>query len=89
MSEWDHPSDEIVAEPNADECAKLLEGGWEILLFKNRLGSYSAVVKHPNEKKFDVDNERLITDDFTPSRVLHRITEKALFNRYVQWKADL
>ena len=54
----------------ADECMKLLDNGWVILLSKNRLGTYTATAKRSGAaSRFD-------TDDFTPSQALYRLTEK-------------
>lgn len=61
----------------ADECKKLLDNDWTITLYRNELGSYSAVASRPNEDPLDAqENENQITDDFEPSQVLYRLTEK-------------
>lgn len=61
----------------ADDCMKLLDAGHHVLLFKNGLGSYTGLVlkagQSPNEAT-EIDNQ--ITDDFTPSQCLYRLTEK-------------
>lgn len=67
---------------NADECKKLLDNGWGIVLYKNQLGSYTAcavIPKHMDDihgavKKYN----DLLTDDFEPSQALYRLTEKVL-----------
>jgi hypothetical protein len=60
-----------------DEFMKLLDNGWRVTLFKNQLGSYTAKAKHvPTSRK-------VITDDFTPSKALYRLTEKAITGRIV------
>lgn len=61
----------------ADDCMKLLDNGWQLTIFKNRLGSYTATAKHPNGRTE-------ITDDFSPSKVLYRLTEKVTTGRIVQ-----
>jgi hypothetical protein len=56
----------------ADECKKLLDNGWHIRLFKNELGSYTGIA---------TDKTRQVTtDDFEPSQVLYRLTEKVYGN---------
>ena len=61
---------------NADECKKLLDNGWEIRLYRNRMGSYSAEA-FPHKPGIQNIVE---TDDFEPSQALYRITEKVLGN---------
>ena len=58
----------------ADECKKLLDNGWHIMLFRNRLGSYTAraiTMERITKHKASID-----TDDFEPSQALYRLTEK-------------
>lgn len=57
----------------ADDCMKLLDNGWAIRLFRNQLGSYTAVAKNdsPDHKPRYVE-----TDDFIPSQALYRLVEK-------------
>jgi hypothetical protein len=57
---------------NADNCMKLLDNGWTIQMYRNGLGSYTAVAIGQNEK--------MLTDDFTPSQALYRLTEKVFGN---------
>lgn len=59
----------------ADDCMKLLDAGWGILLYRNDLGSYTA------EARRDGDHEPMITDDFLPSQALYRLTEKVTTGR--------
>ncbi len=59
----------------ADECKKILDNGWNIQLWANPLGSYSA--RAMNDHGTVVD-----TDDFEPSAALYRLTEK-VFGRIV------
>ena len=59
----------------ADECKKLLDSGWRIQLFRNDLGSYTARCKKTGEPEVG-----FITDDFEPSQVLYRLTEKVFGN---------
>ena len=81
----------------ADECQKMLDNGWTIQLYRNSLGSYTAAAIHPRAQEMLneagpfgevddeieelLDNDRFITDDFTPSKALRRLTEKAIFGR--------
>ena len=70
--------------PNADECRKLLDNGWGVWLFCNELGSYTAVAcKESEALEAAMDNDAQITDDITPSKALHRLTEKLVFGRIV------
>lgn len=65
----------------ADECKKLLDNGWEILLFRNQLGSYTARTRvqtynrKRNPKKPTI-YKVFETDDFEPSQALYRLAEK-------------
>ncbi len=62
---------------SADDIQKLLDNKWRVLLFKNDIGSYSAVACSPRlTMREAIDDEALITDDFTPSQALHRLAEK-------------
>lgn len=54
----------------ADECKRLLDAGWEIRLFANQIGSYTA------QGRCRETGAREITDDFTPSKALYRLTLK-------------
>lgn len=69
---------------NADECKKLLDNGWSVVLFKNGLGSYTAVAvpkaKQQRLLRAIPRPEKRLTDDFEPSQVLYRVTEKVLGN---------
>ena len=71
--------------PNAtDDCMKLLDNGWAIGIFKNGLGSYTAYAYRDNGKSKRRPTssyglpENQVTDDFTPSQALYRLTEKVL-----------
>ncbi len=72
---------------SADECKKLLDNGWGIAMFRNDLGSYTAVAVTPREcnafDSFIVDNDAHLTDDFEPSQALYRLTEKVLCDNIV------
>lgn len=59
---------------NADECKRLLDNGWEVRLFRNALGSYTAQAMHGRTGK------RFIADDFEPLQALYRLTEKVFGN---------
>lgn len=63
-----------------DSCAKLLDNGWSITLFKNEIGTYSAVATKGDEDDIDELSEGRITDDFTPSKAVCRLTEKMFGN---------
>ena len=60
----------------ADDTAKLLDNDWRVRLFRNALGSYTAVAVSSHAER------RVETDDFTPSKALYRLTEK-VFGRIV------
>jgi hypothetical protein len=61
----------------ADEAKKLLDNKWTITLFKNDLGTYTAIASKPGEHIADAqENDSQITDDFEPSQALYRLTEK-------------
>lgn len=80
----------------ADESKKLLDNGWTIILYKNEMGSYSAVACCQEEddevgnaildiiglEDGDEVSNIVITDDFEPSQSLYRLTEK-VFGRIV------
>jgi hypothetical protein len=55
----------------ADECIKLLDNGWCVTMYKNAMGSYTA-----RAASFAEPDVLVETDDFTPSQVLYRLTEK-------------
>lgn len=57
-----------------DECMKLLDNGWNVMLYKNQLGSYTASARNKSSGRHEV------TDDFTPSKALYRLTEKVFGN---------
>jgi len=75
----------------ADDAMKVLDNGWGIVLFKNGLGSYTAVAvelvegeeagSHQLTQLADSDGRTVITDDFTPSQVLYRLAEKVATGR--------
>lgn len=63
-----------------DEAAeKLLDNGWSIKLYRNQLGSYTARAQR-KDRKVEAKGS-FITDDFTPSKAIIRLTEKVLFGR--------
>jgi hypothetical protein len=76
----------------ADDVKKLLDRGDAVILYRNQLGSYTAVTitssERPGRRRqlallladMPVDGPH-ITDDFTPSRALYRLTEKATTGR--------
>jgi hypothetical protein len=64
-----------------DECKKLLDNNWNILLFRNTFGSYSACAFRDGETIEDaMEKESQLTDDFEPSSALYRLTEKMFGN---------
>jgi hypothetical protein len=67
----------------ADECRRLLDNGWEIKLWRNPLGSYTARARIPMYNTDRNPEEATIykavtTDDFEPSQALYRVTKKCL-----------
>jgi hypothetical protein len=64
----------------ADDVTKLLDNGWHVMLYKNQLDSYTASARHRSSGRHE------ITDDFTPSKALYRLTEKAITGRIVDSK---
>ncbi len=63
----------------ADECKKLLDNGHTIVLFKNELGSYTAL-DFAAGVDLDLPQHSEVTDDFEPSQALYRLTEKVFGN---------
>lgn len=66
----------------ADDVMKLLDNQYSVVLFKNQLGSYTAVACKGVQsvaKALSIDRQN--TDDFTPSQALYRLTEKVLTGR--------
>ncbi len=57
---------------NADASIRLLDNGWRVLLYKNQLGTYTAVAKR--------GDRRFVVDDATPSQSMYRLAEKAIGN---------
>ncbi len=72
----------MLSEPNkADDCMKILDNGHIVILFRSDMGSYTALALSQEEcYQFNdlVESvaEGRITDDFTPSQALYRLTEK-------------
>lgn len=66
----------------ANDCAKLLDSGFTIQIFKNDIGSYTAVACKGDELLYDAqEDDSRITDDFTPAKALYRLTEKVTTGR--------
>lgn len=71
----------------ANDCMKLLDNRTAILLFRNQLQSYTAVALRDGNfgeamcivDRMD-DTDPCITEDFTPEKVLYRLTEKQFGN---------
>jgi hypothetical protein len=70
---------------SGDEVAKLLDDGYWVVIYHNRLGSFTAVALGESESDTindvrecieDIDDESRITDDFTPTKALARLAEK-------------
>lgn len=71
----------------ADDCKKLLDNGAYVVLYRNGLGSYTAVCLREGlaGEVQDVidrtpDDGPHITDDWEPSKALYRLTEKQFGN---------
>jgi hypothetical protein len=65
----------------ADDIRKVLDSGRSVMLYRNSLGSYTAIVignEAPINQIIEEasDTGRDITDDFTPSQALYRLAEK-------------
>lgn len=71
----------------SDECKRLLDNGWAIVLFKSELGDYSAAAigRSTNADKrarkviglaVEAMPESQITSDFEPSKSLAALPEK-------------
>lgn len=76
----------------SDQIVKLLDRDETIVLFKNQLGTYTAAVIR--ESLADISEEisempDLVlthTDDFTPGKALHRLSEKMFrTGEYANW----
>ncbi len=66
----------------ADDVQKLLDSGWAVMLYANQMGSYTAVaMKSGQSPEEAIEIDRQITDDFTPSQALYRLTEKVTTGR--------
>lgn len=67
-----------------NDVVKLLDNDWSVMLFRNDLGSYTAVAIMPEQSVHDaMQCDSQITDDFTVEKVLFRLTEKCLCGRIV------
>lgn len=71
----------------ADECLRLLDDGAKVVLYRNGLGSYTAVsLRGADAERIEEIIDHLcsdgphITDDFLPSKALHRLAEKSIGN---------
>ncbi len=62
----------------ADDIAKLLDNGYEVVLFRNGLGSYTATARQQGVLTGIVE-----TDDLTPAKALYRLSEKVTTGRIV------
>ena len=63
--------------PNrADDCQKILDNGHTIVLFRSGMGSYTAAVITASRFSIEDLPESSITDGFTPSKALYRLSEK-------------
>lgn len=72
-----------------DECKRLLDNGWMIVLVKSVVSDYTAIAIGPRSddeiraikavnRAIKTIPERQITGDFEPSQALTLLTEKAL-----------
>lgn len=71
------------------KVTQMLDNGWSVELFRNELGTYTAVGQHENEQLIariaelnqglceivDEDGD-VVTDDFTPEQALTRLAYK-------------
>ena len=69
----------------ADDIIRFLDTGFNVMLFKNRLGTYSArllVKSDEDEAEYNVVDcdEHTITDANTPSKALYELSQKILKN---------
>lgn len=76
-----------MTDTRCDDCKKLLDNGAYIVLFRNGLGSYTAVaLRGMDAEDVQIVIDRLdddgphITDDIEPSKALYRLSEKAIGN---------
>lgn len=66
---------------NVDDLRRLLDNKWAVLMFRNEMDSYTAVAVAPKQSYQDaMEVDRQITDDFTPSKALCRLSEKMIGN---------
>jgi hypothetical protein len=57
------------------KVTQMLDAGWQVVIFKNGIGSYTAKAK--STTVFAGQNAvRFITDDFTPEQALTRLAYK-------------
>jgi len=72
-----------------DDLMKLLDNGVAVSIFKNDLGSYTAIAHNMEQSIIweelleDQFDESQITDDFTPEKALYRLVEKVTTGRIV------
>ena len=84
---------------DSNSCMKLLDNGWTIQIYRNQMGSYTAVaLSSAMQKALDdstpfVDDDlfdkalfesRYMVEDKTPLKALTSLTEKIVFNRIIQ-----
>lgn len=58
---------------------KLLDNEWVVVIYKNTLGSYTALATRAMEMEAIVDDahdREHLTDDFTPEKAFKRLSEK-------------
>lgn len=78
---------------SGDQVKKLLDRGCMVVVFKNELGTYTAAVvdgvaeNEIRDQVEQVDDFALtLTDDFEPTKALHRLSEKMLkTGEYANW----
>ncbi len=64
-----------------DDLRRLLDNKWAVLMFRNDMGTYTAVAVAAKQDYVDaMDIDRQITDDFSPSKALCRLSEKMIGN---------
>ena len=74
-----------VSEVRDDALVELLDKGYHVVLFRNGLGTITACALATPEETVDSCPEDRTTDDFNLLQTLHRITEKVLRKKIVNW----
>lgn len=56
------------------KVTQMLDAGWEVVLYKNRLETYTAMAHRRVKGK--ITRQEVITDDFAPEQALTRLAYK-------------